>query len=57
LSLLFIAGAAAVRAQTTPPQPLNKIKLADVRMRDVCILADETTKTLLRSFINLCAGE
>jgi len=45
LVFLFIAGAAAVRAQTTPPQPLNKIKLADVRMRDVCILADETTKT------------
>src|SRR4030095_13231902 len=45
LTVLFIAGAAAGRAQTTPLQPVNKIKLADVRMRDVCILADETTKT------------
>src|SRR6476620_2320470 len=42
LTLLFTAATAAVSAQTGP---IGKIKLADVRMRDVCILADETTKT------------
>src|SRR5512144_529346 len=45
LILIIIAGAAVVDAQTVSTQPLTRIKLADVRMRDVCILADETTKT------------
>ena len=44
LTLLITAGIIAVRAQSTGPT-LNQIMLADVRMRDVCILADEATKT------------
>ena len=44
LILLFSANAFS---QTPRPAPLpfGKYKLADVRMRDVCILADEKTKT------------
>lgn len=45
LTLLLTANAFAVHAQTVPTQSISKIKLADVRMRDVCILADEVTKT------------
>lgn len=47
-AIVFAIAALGVssRAQSNPqPQTAGQIRLADVRMRDVCILADETSKT------------
>lgn len=44
LILLFSANGFAQTPRPTP-MPFGKYKLADVRMRDVCILTDEKTKT------------
>ena len=48
LSLIFLLTALAASAQIQPVAPtqgVGKVRLTDVRMRDVCILADETTRT------------
>jgi len=48
VAIVIIAGCAGIFAQVSPrptPAPFGKRSLADVRLRDVCILADEQTKT------------
>jgi beta-xylosidase len=45
-ALVVLSLSPVVRAQTRPaPQPAGTIKLADIRMRDVCILPDPNSKT------------
>jgi arabinan endo-1,5-alpha-L-arabinosidase len=44
--LLLLVLSVSARAQTVPaPQPADTIHLADIRMRDVCILPDHASKT------------